>query len=153
MKLAEALAERKALDARFTSIENRLKANVLIQEGDAVREDPEKLFGLLHQTAADLRAVMVRIARTNQATVVDGRSLADWIAERDVSLRRFNVLSGVVRKASERIDRRSADDIRILTTIDVVERKQAADRLAARIREIDSRIQSANWTTELLEGE
>ena len=74
MKLAEALAERKALDARFTSIENRLKANVLIQEGDAVREDPEKLFGLLHQTAADLRAVMVRIARTTKAAgVVRGR--------------------------------------------------------------------------------
>lgn len=153
MKLAEALAERKALDARFTSIENRLKANVLIQEGDAVREDPEKLFGLLHQTAADLRAIMVRIARTNQATVVDGRSLADWIAERDVSVRRFKILSGVVDKASERVERRNADDIPVVTTIDVAARKQEADRLAARVREIDSRIQSANWTTELLVGE
>lgn len=153
MKLAEALAERKALDARFTSIENRLKANVLIQEGDAVREDPEKLFGLLHQTAADLRSIMVRIARTNQATVVDGRPLADWIAERDVSVRRFNILSSVVNQASERVDRRNADDIPVVTTIDVVAHKQEADRLAARVREIDSRIQSANWTTELLEGE
>ena len=37
MKLAEALAERKALDARLSSIEGRLRANARIQEGDAVR--------------------------------------------------------------------------------------------------------------------
>ena len=50
--------------------------------------------------------VVVRIARTNRETVVDGRPLADWIAERDVSVRRFNILSGVADRASERIARR-----------------------------------------------
>ena len=95
MKLAEALAERKALDARLSSIEGRLRANARIQEGDAVSEDPERLFALLDSTAEELRTLMVRIARTNRETVVDGRPLADWIAERDVSVRRFNILSGV----------------------------------------------------------
>ena len=37
MRLAEALAERKALDARLSSIEGRLRANARIQEGDAVQ--------------------------------------------------------------------------------------------------------------------
>ena len=95
MRLAEALAERKALDARLSSIEGRLRANARIQEGDAVSEDPERLFALLDSTAEELRTLMVRIARTNRETVVDGRPLADWIAERDVSVRRFNILSGV----------------------------------------------------------
>ena len=94
MRLAEALAERKALDARLSSIEGRLRANARIQEGDAVSEDPERLFALLDSTAEELRTLMVRIARTNRETVVDGRPLADWIAERDVSVRRFNILSG-----------------------------------------------------------
>ena len=144
MRLAEALAERKALDARLSSIEGRLRANARIQEGDAVSEDPERLFALLDSTAEELRTLMVRIARTNRETVVDGRPLADWIAERDVSVRRFNILSGVADRASERIERRSADDV-----IDVVARKHEADALAARIRGIDARIQAANWATEL----
>ena len=148
MRLAEALAERKALDARLSSIEGRLRANARIQEGDAVSEDPERLFALLDSTA-ELRTLMVRIARTNRETVVDGRPLADWIAERDVSVRRFNILSGVADRASERIERRSADDVRVVPVIDVVARKHEADALAARIRGIDARIQAANWATEL----
>ena len=63
MRLAEALAERKALDARLSSIEGRLRANARIQEGDAVSEDPERLFALLDSTAEELRTLMVRIAR------------------------------------------------------------------------------------------
>ena len=123
MKLAEALAERKALDARLSSIEGRLRANARIQEGDAVSEDPERLFALLDSTAEELRTLMVRIARTNRETVVD--------------------------RASERIERRSADDVRVVPVIDVVARKHEADALAARIRGIDARIQAANWATEL----
>lgn len=149
MRLAEALAERKALDARLSSIEGRLRANARIQEGDAVSEDPERLFALLDSTAEELRTLMVRIARTNRETVVDGRPLADWIAERDVSVRRFNILSGVADRASERIERRSADDVRVVPVIDVVARKHEADALAARSRGIDARIQAANWATEL----
>ena len=144
MRLAEALAERKALDARLSSIEGRLRANARIQEGDAVSEDPERLFALLDSTAEELRTLMVRIARTNRETVVDGRPLADWI-----SVRRFNILSGVADRASERIERRSADDVRVVPVIDVVARKHEADALAARIRGIDARIQAANWATEL----
>lgn len=139
MKLAEALAERKALDARLSSIEGRLRANARIQEGDAVSEDPERLFALLDSTAEELRTLMVRIARTNRETVVDGRSLADWIAERDVSVRRFNILSGVADRASERIERRSADDVRVVPVIDVVARKHEADALAAR-KELEARL-------------
>ena len=146
MRLAEALAERKALDARLSSIEGRLRANARIQEGDAVSEDPERLFALLDSTAEELRTLMVR---TNRETVVDGRPLADWIAERDVSVRRFNILSGVADRASERIERRSADAVRVVPVIDVVARKHEADALAARIRGIDARIQAANWATEL----
>lgn len=54
MKLAEALAERKALDARLSSIEGRLRANARIQEGDAL--------------AARIRGIDARIQAANWAT-------------------------------------------------------------------------------------
>lgn len=158
MRLAEALAERKALDARLSSIEGRLRANARIQEGDAVSEDPERLFALLDSTAEELRTLMVRIARTNRETVVDGRPLADWIAERDVSVRRFNILSGVADRMLKRIERRSADDVRVVPVIDVVARKHEADALyamlekaAAELVEIVSRISRTNVET-VVEG-
>lgn len=151
MKLAEALAERKALDARLSSIEGRLRANARIQEGDAVSEDPERLFALLDSTAEELRTLMVRIARTNRETVVDGRPLADWIAERDVSWRRLRVLQSALRAAAPSYDRHGGPgSIRSVTTFSTARRHAELDALALRINAIDARIQQANWETELL---
>lgn len=89
MRLAEALAERKALDARLSSIEGRLRANARIQEGDAVSEDPERLFALLDSTAEELRTLMVRIARKHEADALAARirgidariQAANWATE------------------------------------------------------------------------
>ena len=151
MKLAEALAERKALDARLSSIEGRLRANARIQEGDAVSEDPERLFALLDSTAEELRTLMVRIARTNRETVVDGRPLADWIAERDVSWRRLRVLQSALRAAAPSYDRHGGPgSVRSVTTFSTARRHAELDALALRINAIDARIQQANWETELL---
>ncbi len=151
MRLAEALAERKALDARLSSIEGRLRANARIQEGDAVSEDPERLFALLDSTAEELRTLMVRIARTNRETVVDGRPLADWIAERDVSWRRLRVLQSALRAAAPSYDRHGGPgSVRSVTTFSTARRHAELDALALRINAIDARIQQANWETELL---
>lgn len=151
MRLAEALAERKAPDARLSSIEGRLRANARIQEGDAVSEDPERLFALLDSTAEELRTLMVRIARTNRETVVDGRPLADWIAERDVSWRRLRVLQSALRAAAPSYDRHGGPgSVRSVTTFSTARRHAELDALALRINAIDARIQQANWETELL---
>ena len=151
MRLAEALAERKALDARLSSIEGRLRANARIQEGDAVSEDPERLFALLDSTAEELRTLMVRIARTNRETVVDGRPLADWIAERDVSWRRLRVLQSALRAAAPSYDRHGGPgSVRSVTTFSTARRHAELDALALRINAMDARIQQANWETELL---
>lgn len=151
MRLAEALAERKAPDARLSSIEGRLRANARIQEGDAVSEDPERLFALLDSTAEELRTLMVRIARTNRETVVDGRPLADWIAERDVSWRRLRVLQSALRAAAPSYDRHGGPgSVRSVTTFSTARRHADLDALALRINAIDARIQQANWETELL---
>mgnify|MGYP000467717445 CR=1 FL=1 len=148
MRLAEALAERKALDARLSSIEGRLRPTPAFRRRRRERGSRKALRaprlnrrGAPHPDGAH--------RPHEQGDSVDGRPLADWIAERDVSVRRFNILSGVADRASERIERRSADDVRVVPVIDVVARKHEADALAARIRGIDARIQAANWATEL----
>lgn len=150
MKLAEALNERKELQNRLDRLHERLTANVRVQEGDAPSESPDALFALLDETSTALQTLIVRIARTNVETVLEGRTLADWVAERDVAQRRFNILRDVLDTAARRTERRSATDIRIVSTIDVAARQKALDALAVRIRTIDATVQAANWTTELL---
>lgn len=150
MKLAEALNERKELQNRLDRLHERLTANVRVQEGDAPSESPDALFALLDETSTALQTLIVRIARTNVETVLEGRTLADWVAERDVAQRRFNILRDVLDTAARRTERRSATDIRIVSTIDVAARQKALDALAVRIRAIDATVQAANWTTELL---
>ena len=150
MKLAEALNERKLLQEKLLRLQDRLNANVKVQEGDTPSEDPEGLFAELERTVAALEALIVRINRTNAETLVDGRSIADLVAKRDAALKHVRILSQVLQFASERTTRRTATDIRIVSTIDVAARQKALDLKSKAIRELDGKIQAANWTTELL---
>ena len=99
MKLAEALNARKELEARLTRLEERLHASARVQEGLEPDESPDALYAMLEKAAAELVEIVSRISRTNVETVVEGRILADWIAERDVSWRRLRVLQSALRAA------------------------------------------------------
>ena len=105
MKLAEALNARKELEARLTRLEERLHASARVQEGLEPDESPDALYAMLEKAAAELVEIVSRISRTNVETVVEGRILADWIAERDVSWRRLRVLQSALRAAAPSYDR------------------------------------------------
>lgn len=105
MKLAEALNARKELEARLTRLEERLHASARVQEGLEPDESPDALYAMLEKTAAELVEIVSRISCTNVETVVEGRILADWIAERDVSWRRLRVLQSALRAAAPSYDR------------------------------------------------
>lgn len=107
MKLAEALNARKELEARLTRLEERLHASARVQEGLEPDESPDALYAMLEKAAAELVEIVSRISRTNVETVVEGRILADWIAERDVSWRRLRVLQSALRAAATAVPARS----------------------------------------------
>lgn len=147
MKLAEALNARKELEARLTRLEERLHASARVQEG----LEPDALYAMLEKAAAELVEIVSRISRTNVETVVEGRILADWIAERDVSWRRLRVLQSALRAAAPSYDRHGGPgSVRSVTTFSTARRHAELDALALRINAIDARIQQANWETELL---
>ena len=151
MKLAEALNARKELEARLTRLEERLHASARVQEGLEPDESPDALYAMLEKTAAELVEIVSRISCTNVDTVVEGRILADWIAERDVSWRRLRVLQSALRAAAPSYDRHGGPgSVRSVTTFSTARRHAELDALALRINAIDARIQQANWETELL---
>ena len=150
MKLAEALILRKDLQTRVARIRDRLFANVLVQEGDLPSEDPAELIVRLNETLSELGALISRINKTNSLTLLDDRPLADAVTERDLALRKVNILREALQKAADRPNRYSQKEIRLLTPLDVQKEEKIVDKLAYEARVLDAKIQAKNWEVELL---
>lgn len=151
MKLAEALKERSDLTKKLAELSSRLTSNCLVQEGEKPSEDPAALMAEIDRCAARQQELIVRINRTNVATVRDGKSLMDRIAERDRLRTQMEIYRSAVREASSGTSRATRTEIRILPAVDVRALQKRVDDMAKTLREVDNRLQEANWTTELLD--
>ena len=150
MKLAEALNLRADLQKKVAQIKERLSQNVKVQEGDEPAEAPEGLFAELDATLSQLEDLIVRINRTNQETVWEGQTLTEMIAAKDILSMHLSVLRSSLEATNIRNDRYTRNEIKFVRTIDVTELQKRVDSLSKRIREMDSRLQQANWTVDLM---
>ena len=121
MKLAEALNLRADLQKRIASLKDRLAKNAKIQEGDTPSEEPNLLLNELDSNIKELESLIKSINKTNSSTLVDGESISDMIATRDALGLKLSVLRDFVSNASDKIERYSNKEIRILSTIYVAE--------------------------------
>jgi len=149
MKLAEALNQRADLQKRIAQLRERLSNNVKVQEGDQPAERPEDLFAELNKSLKELETMIVRINRTNQETVWEGKTLTEMIAGKDVLSMQLSVLRATLEAANVRSDRFSRNEIKFVRTIDVNELQKQVDDLSRDLRELDSKLQQANWMTDL----
>ena len=150
MKLAEALNQRADLQKRIAQLRERLSNNVKVQEGDQPAEKPEDLFAELERSLKELETLIVRINRTNQETIWEGQTLTEMIAAKDMLSLHLSSLRAVLDAANVRSDRFSRNEIKFVRTIDVNELQKKVDDLSRDLRELDSRLQQANWMTDLL---
>ena len=149
MKLAEALNQRADLQKRIAQLQERLNNNVKVQEGDSPAEDPKDLFAELDDAIHQLKETVFRINRTNLETAVEGRSLTDIIAEKDTLSLKISTLREVLENANVRSDRFSRNEIKFVRTIDVAKLQKQIDDLSKQLRELDVKLQQANWSTDL----
>lgn len=150
MKLAEALNQRADLQKRLAQLKERLSNNVKVQEGDQPAEKPEDLFTELSASLKELESLIVRINKTNQETFWEGKTLTEMIAAKDVLSLHLSTLRSVLDAANVRSDRFSRNEIKFVRTIDVNELQKKVDALSKELRELDSKLQQANWMTDLL---
>ena len=150
MKLAEALNQRADLQKRIAQLRERLANNVKVQEGDQPAEKPEDLFRELEGSLKQLKDLIVSINRTNQETVWEGRTLTEMIAGKDVLSLHLSVLRDTLGAANVRSDRYSRNEIKFVRTVDVNELQKKVDDLSRDLRVLDSQLQQANWSTDLL---
>ncbi len=151
MKLANALSQRSELQTRIRQLESRLNNNALVQEGEHPAEDPVELLKELEEDYARLEDLIARINRTNNAAKTEsGATLSDLLARRDCLKGRLAGLRNFLNNASCTIQRRTASEIKIKSTVNVRQTQKRVDGLAKELRELEEAIQEKNWTTELL---
>lgn len=149
MKLATALSERSDLQRRIAELEGRLENNAKVQEGDVPSEDPRALLAELNDCTARLEELIARINLTNSAVRAEGKTMTELLAHRDCLKQKIRVMRKFLDAASQKIDRYSNKEIKILSTLPVSEIQKDVDALSKELRLTDEAIQELNWTSEL----
>lgn len=152
MKLAEALILRADCQKRIEQLRQRLLRNAKVQEGDKPAEEPTELIQELERVSTELTHLIKCINKTNSAIELEsGVTLSDALAIRDTLKLRHGVYRELAQAAIITQDRYSKSEVKFKSTVNVAEIQKQADQLAKEHRELDSKIQGANWLTELIE--
>ncbi|WP_028935160.1 DIP1984 family protein [Pseudonocardia spinosispora] len=153
MKLAEALALRADSRRRIDQLRSRVTGSATYQEGAEPAEDAVALLAEADATLDELESLIRRVNRTNSATDLgsDG-TMTDALARRDVlRMRHALLVSAADAAAGHGGYRQLRSELRQLSALPVGELRARADGVAREIRELDARIQQANWSVELLD--
>jgi hypothetical protein len=155
MKLAEALTARADLQRRIEQLRARITANARFQEGEEPAEDAAALLVEADADLAQLRDLIRRINATNSRLELgaDG-TMTDALAARDVLRLQHSLLADAAAAASGSNDgfqRQMRSELRKLSALPVAALRTRADTVAQELRELDNRIQQANWLHDLLD--
>lgn len=151
MKLAEALQERADLSKNIEELKNRLKTNVLVQEGEKPSEDPLKLKQDLDNAIERFHYLVAKINLTNSLIKVDGITLTEMIAKKDALLVKIQAYKDVAYSGSQGSYRARNSEIKIKSTIIVSNWQSKIDSMSKELRLLDNKLQESNWAIDLIE--
>lgn len=156
MKLAEALSLRADAMRRIEQLRTRVVSNARFQEGEEPAENAAALLDEAREVLAEYETLIRRINRTNAAANIgaDG-TLTDALARRDALRLQHSLIIDAADAAAGKnrggYTRQLRSELKILSALPVAELRAQADGLAAQLRELDVRIQRANWEVDLLD--
>lgn len=151
MKLAEALIARADGQRKIAQIRSRMEQNAKVQEGETPAESVEELLSLYDGMMAEHTNLVKKINRTNNTAKLDDSTLADAIAERDGLRGKINAYRELYDAAAIKQERYSRSEVKYIRCIDTVELQNKIDTMSKQYRELDTKIQAANWAAELAE--
>ena len=138
---------RADLQKKVAQLKERIKESAKVQEGDEPCDNVEEL----DEAVVQLEDLIYRINITNVQIVQDGDSLTRLIANRDVLSMRVKALKEVVNYVAANDTRFGRNELKYVRTIDIKALRKEADIYAKQYRELDLRIQSLNWTVDLVD--
>lgn len=152
MKLAEALAERADANRRIEELRARILGSARHQEGEEPAEDASTLLDEVGRVLARLERLMARINRTNATVRVDAMTLTDALARRDALRMHHGVLTAAANAAAGSGQQRQLrSELKMVSTLSVADLRARADGVAQELRNLDLRVQRANWEADLLD--
>lgn len=151
MKIAEALVLRADHQRRIEQLKARLLRNAKVQEGEQPAEDPETLILEYEALASELVHLIKWINISNSSASVAGRSMTQALAERDILKLRHTMYRDLAQAATITQSVATRSEIRFRGTVTVSAVQKKADLIAKDLRELDARIQEANWLIDLAE--
>ena len=151
MKLAQALILRADTQKRIEQLKVRLLSNAKTQENESPSEDPKLLLKELDKLTSELFRLICSINLTNSSAKFESMSLTEMIAKKDALTLKANVLREFATSASQKVDLYSNSEIKILSTVDVSALQKQVDALSKEIRELEMKLQEANWAVDLVE--
>lgn len=151
MKLAQALILRADTQKRLEQLKGRLLDNAKMQENERPSEDPKLLLKELDRLSDELFRLVLAINLTNSSAKFKGVSLTEMIAKKDTLSQKASVLREFAKSASQKVDLYSNSEIKILSSVDVAMLQKQIDELSKEIRELDMKLQEANWQVDLVE--
>lgn len=150
MKLAEALILRADYQKRIEQLKQRLVRNAKVQEGDDPAENPTELLAEYERVSQQLVTIIQQINKTNANTLLEGQlTIADAIAMRDGLRHKHGLYTALAEAATITQERYSRSEVKFQSTLNVAQMQKQADDLARQYRELDTKLQSANWVTDL----
>ena len=151
MKLAQALILRADTQKRLEQLKGRLLDNAKMQENERPSEDPKLLLKELDRLSDELFRLILAINLTNSSAKFKGVGLTEMIAKKDTLSQKASVLREFAKSASQKVDLYSNSEIKILSSVDVAMLQKQIDELSKEIRELDMKLQEANWQVDLVE--
>lgn len=149
MKLAEALMIRADLQKRIAQLGERLSLNAKVQEGDTPAENPEALINELSENIAQLEDLVTKINMANCREIPGVGTITALISKRDALMKKLSIMRDFLSSASEKVDRYSKNEIRVLSSVNVAKLQKSIDADAKELRNLNLKIQELNWLTEL----
>ena len=151
MKLAEALIARADLQRKIAQLRSRMEQNAKVQEGEQPAETVDELLVHYDDMMSELEILIKRINRTNGETRLGSGTLTDAIAERDCLHNKIRAYRELYDAAAIKQERYSRSEVKYVRCIDTAHLQSKIDEMSKMFRESDTKIQAANWITELAE--
>ena len=139
------------MNYKISDLELCLTQNSLVQEGEIPNEDSNVLMQELEAAIARLQQLIKDINLTNCATIIEGRSLTQIIAEKEGAIMRLSAYRDLADSANAINYRARGSEIKMIATVNVSEFQKTADTISKEIRTLDNLLQSTNWTIDLIE--
>lgn len=135
---------------KISEISVRLNNNAKVQDGDTPAENPLKLIEELDGLLVRLETLMAKINLTNSKIVYNEKTITELLAHRDCLKKKIEVIRNFLNSASNRVNRMTRTEIKIISTVPVAEIQTTLDCLSKELRQTDEKIQELNWTSELI---